>query len=133
MKNFCVYILNLSNKQQYVGFTENITSRLKEHNKGGCFTTKKYRPVKLAWCCYFTNKSKVLKFEKYLKSGSGTEFRRRHFWFRKLLKCCLLSVINKGRGEEGQLQKLFFLFLALNIMFIKLNHYIISGYKSIDK
>lgn len=71
--------MKLLNGQQYVGFTDDISSRLKEHNKGNCFTTKKYRPVELTWCCYFTNKSKALKFEKYLKSGSGTEFRRRHF------------------------------------------------------
>jgi predicted GIY-YIG superfamily endonuclease len=79
MNNFCVYILKLSNNQKYVGFTEDIKQRVIEHNKGGCFTTAKYRPVKLVWCCFFTDKIKALEFEKYLKSGSGTEFRRRHF------------------------------------------------------
>ena len=74
-----VYILFLSNNQQYVGFTENLKNRLIDHREGKCETTAKYRPVKLIWCCLFSNKKKALEFEKYLKSGSGTEFRRRHF------------------------------------------------------
>lgn len=69
----------MSNKQKYVGFTENIIQRIKDHQEGKCQTTAKYRPVKLSWYCCFSNKKKALEFEKYLKSGSGTEFRRRHF------------------------------------------------------
>jgi predicted GIY-YIG superfamily endonuclease len=76
---YIVYILSLSNNQRYVGFTENIKQRVIDHNIGKCETTTKYRPVKLIWYCTFSNKKKALTFEKYLKSGSGTEFRRRHF------------------------------------------------------
>jgi predicted GIY-YIG superfamily endonuclease len=76
---YFVYILSLSNNQQYVGFTEDIKQRISDHNSGKCNTTVKYRPIKLIWYCTFSNKKKALNFEKYLKSGSGAEFRRRHF------------------------------------------------------
>ena len=69
----------LSNDDRYVGYTTDLKQRLADHQEGKCDTTSKFRPVKLVWCCYFTNKKKALDFEKYLKSGSGTEFRRRHF------------------------------------------------------
>lgn len=76
---FYVYILKLSNNQHYVGFSENIKNRINDHQEGKNKSTAKYRPVKLVWCSIFTSKSKALAFEKYLKGGSGTEFRRRHF------------------------------------------------------
>ena len=74
-----VYILNLSNNDKYVGFSDNLKTRIIDHKRGKCSTTIKYRPIELEWYCAFNNKQKALLFEKYLKSGSGTEFRRRHF------------------------------------------------------
>ncbi len=68
----------MSNQQYYVGFSEDIKTRIIDHDQGKCDTTKKFRPVKLIWYCDFVNKKQALEFEKYLKSGSGTEFRHRH-------------------------------------------------------
>jgi len=75
---YYVYILKLSNDDHYVGFSEDLKARIIDHNQGKCSTTSKYRPVRLVWCCLFIDKLKALSFEKYLKSGSGCEFRRRH-------------------------------------------------------
>jgi len=75
---FYVYILLLSNDQHYVGFSENLQGRVKDHNEGKCSTTAKYRPVELNWYCGFKTKKQALEFEKYLKGGSGSEFRKRH-------------------------------------------------------
>ena len=75
---YYVYILELSNNRRYIGFSENVKIRVADHNAGKCETTAKYRPVRLIWFCTFRNKKQALDFEKYLKSGSGTEFRRRH-------------------------------------------------------
>jgi len=75
---YYVYILCLVNNDKYVGFSDNL-NRIVDHDKGKCTTTSKYRPVKLEWYCCFKDKKKALSFEKYLKGGSGTEFRRRHF------------------------------------------------------
>lgn len=76
---FYVYILLLSNNQHYVGFSEDLKTRVADHNMGKCHTSAKYRPVELIWYCGFKDKRQALRFEKYLKGGSGTEFRRRHF------------------------------------------------------
>lgn len=75
---FYVYILKMSNKQYYIGFSEDLRTRIIDHNEGKCETTKKYRPVEMIWYSGFKDKKKALDFEKYLKSGSGTEFRHRH-------------------------------------------------------
>ncbi len=76
---YYVYVLNLCNNDKYVGFSDNLKTRITDHKKGKCSTTTKYRPVELDWYCAFKDRKKALSFEKYLKSGSGTEFRRRHF------------------------------------------------------
>ena len=39
--------------------------------------TKDRRPVLLSWYCCFNNKTKALRFEKYLKVGSGFVFSRK--------------------------------------------------------
>lgn len=74
-----VYILkSLKDNTRYVGLTENIKKRIKEHNDGESGYTKGHRPWKLIWCCIFSNKIKAGEFEKYLKSGSGISFMDRH-------------------------------------------------------
>jgi putative endonuclease len=41
--------------------------------------TSKYAPWQLIVTIAFTEKNKALKFERYLKSGSGRAFAKRHF------------------------------------------------------
>ena len=74
-----VYILeSLKDGSKYVGITENISKRLKEHNTGSAKYSNSKRPYKLVWYCVFQNKTKALQFEKYLKQGSGFAFSRKH-------------------------------------------------------
>lgn len=48
-----VYILRLSNNQLYIGFTKDLKKRLKEHESGKVFSTKKYLPLELIYYeCY---------------------------------------------------------------------------------
>ena len=77
-----VYILvsEADETRHYTGLTENIESRLKAHNGGQVPHTAKYRPWKIEISIYFENDHKAEKFEKYLKSGSGHAFSKRHFW-----------------------------------------------------
>lgn len=63
----------------YVGLTEDLPARLTRHNKGDCPHTSKYRPWILETAVAFRSREKAAEFEKYLKSGSGREFARRHF------------------------------------------------------
>ncbi len=74
-----VYILKSENGDQYVGHTEDLNERLKEHNEGSVIATKNKRPWKVEWFCGFREKKRAIAFEKHLKTGSGSAFRFKHF------------------------------------------------------
>jgi len=80
MKYHYVYILVSIDHPDahYVGRTKDLEKRLTKHNKGDCPHTAKYRPWKIETATAFTSLEKAIAFEKYLKSGSGREFARRH-------------------------------------------------------
>jgi YD repeat-containing protein len=63
----------------YTGLTRDLSGRLQEHNRGRCSHTAKYKPWKIETAIGFRSQKKARAFEKYLKSGSGREFARRHF------------------------------------------------------
>lgn len=75
---FYVYVLKLKNGDYYIGSTENIQRRLKEHNQGLVDSTKPSLPYKLVSFTGFLDKRKALLYEKYLKKGSGFAFRNKH-------------------------------------------------------
>jgi len=75
-----VYILTSPETgRYYVGQTSDLQARLKKHNEGGCSHTAKFCPWKIETAVAFRSKEKAITFERYLKSGSGREFARRHF------------------------------------------------------
>lgn len=70
-----VYILqSKKDKTYYIGTTDDLERRYKEHNSGGVKYTSGRRPYSLSFYCAFSNKEKAYKFERYLKSGSGNAF-----------------------------------------------------------
>ena len=73
-----VYILRNQYGKQYIGQTADVSVRLNEHNEGSVKATKNLRPWQLEWFCGFRDKTAAIKFEAYLKSGSGTSIRYRH-------------------------------------------------------
>ena len=76
-----VYIL-VSEKDSsihYTGLTQDLQARIVKHNQGGCPHTAKGRPWRLETAIAFASREKAASFERYLKSGSGREFARRHF------------------------------------------------------
>ena len=79
---FYVYLMKSINfpKQIYIGYTQNLKNRLKEHDSGEGKHTSRYRPWKLCAYMAFDNKNKALAFENYLKSGSGKAFSKKRFW-----------------------------------------------------
>jgi len=81
MRFFYVYLLRSTKdpNYHYTGFTENLQQRLDDHNDAKVPTTAGCGRWTLLSAHAFTEKSKALAFEKYLKSGSGCEFARRHF------------------------------------------------------
>jgi predicted GIY-YIG superfamily endonuclease len=78
---FYVYRLrSLSDSSQiYTGQTRNLQARLEKHNRGDCSHTAKFVPWKIETAIAFSCEQKAIDFERYLKTGSGREFSRRHF------------------------------------------------------
>jgi predicted GIY-YIG superfamily endonuclease len=62
----------------YVGYTTDIKKRLAAHNNGQVPHTSKFKPWKMIFYFAISNKDKALEFEKYLKSGSGRAFLKKH-------------------------------------------------------
>ena len=75
-----VYILKNESfpNQLYKGSTNNIGERLKHHNSGASPHTAKYRPWRVIFSAAFETEELARMFEKYLKTGSGIAFMRKH-------------------------------------------------------
>ena len=81
MDYYYVYIL-VSEKdadRHYTGCTTNLSARLTKHNRGSVPHTSKHLPWRIETVVRFSDQQKAATFERYLKSGSGREFARRHF------------------------------------------------------
>ncbi|TAL19153.1 GIY-YIG nuclease family protein [Patescibacteria group bacterium] len=67
-----VYVLvSLRDGRLYIGRTENLESRIKEHNAGKTWTTRRVLPVKLLFFEVFLSKDDAIRREKYLKTSKG--------------------------------------------------------------
>lgn len=76
---YFVYILQSEkDRSLYVGSTEDVKKRLADHNSGKVKYSSSKRPYVLKWFCGFPNKQLAIKFEKYLKHGSGHAFAAKH-------------------------------------------------------
>ena len=74
---YYVYILKLSNKSYYIGYSSNLKNRVRAHKEGSTSSTKNLRPVRLIYYSAFLSQNKATDFEKYLKSSSGFAFRNK--------------------------------------------------------
>lgn len=63
----------------YRGQTEDLKSRLADHNAGRCKTTSTLRPWRIRFYAAFETLQLAQDFERYLKSGSGHAFAKRRF------------------------------------------------------
>lgn len=72
MKYFYVYVLHNSSKNfVYIGYSENLKQRFKEHNLGKVKSTKHYKPLKLIFYEAYLSKKDAKRREKYLKTNKG--------------------------------------------------------------
>jgi len=78
---YIVYILISEHHpdRAYIGLTEDISRRLDEHNANKSSYSRKYGPWELVTYITFSQKKKAVEFERYLKSGSGFAFMKKHF------------------------------------------------------
>jgi predicted GIY-YIG superfamily endonuclease len=63
----------------YVGVTSDLERPLEAHNAGLSPHTTEARPWRRLVVIEFDEELPAMAFEKYLKTGSGREFARRHF------------------------------------------------------
>ena len=74
------YVYSLKCKDgYYVGCTDNVQERLERHQKGRVPATTDRLPVELEFYLAIGDKYKAFEFEKYLKTGSGRAFLKKHF------------------------------------------------------
>ncbi len=72
MINFVVYILKCADDSFYIGHTDDIRSRLAQHDAAywpHCFTANRL-PVKLVWMQTFATRDDAFKIERRLKKWS---------------------------------------------------------------
>jgi len=76
-----VYVLESEavSGRHYTGLSSDPVARLDRHNAGLSIHTRKFRPWKLLVSIEFADTSTATRFERYLKTGSGRAFARRHF------------------------------------------------------
>ena len=77
-----VYLLeSVSDRaRRYVGLTNDLRQRLREHNAGKSPHTSKYVPWRVVTYVAFSERPKAEAFERYLKSGSGHAFAKKRLW-----------------------------------------------------
>jgi len=69
---FYMYVLKLKEGKLYIGYTNNLQRRVKEHINGESKFTKNYRPLKLIYYEAYTSKKDAKKREKTLKQFKGS-------------------------------------------------------------
>jgi putative endonuclease len=76
----CVYVLRsrTDRTRYYTGVTSNWRKRLEAHNDGQCPHTSDGKPWDIDVIVQFTDQARALALERYLKTGSGNAFAKRH-------------------------------------------------------
>ena len=77
---YYVYLLRSIPKpnQTYIGSTGDLPKRLAEHNTGKSIHTNKFKPWDLVTYVALPERPLAERFKRYLKSGSGRAFAKRH-------------------------------------------------------
>lgn len=74
------YVLNSQkNNDIYIGSTENLAIRLKDHNDGKVKSTKSNRPWVLLEYYEFETRNQAVKYEKFLKTHQQKEIIKRKY------------------------------------------------------
>ncbi|HLD60542.1 MAG TPA: GIY-YIG nuclease family protein [Patescibacteria group bacterium] len=81
---YYVYLLECKDGP-YTGCTSDLKERYSRHQKGLVPATAKRLPVELVGYFAFKDKYTAYQFEKYLKSGSGRAFLKKHFFKKKII------------------------------------------------
>jgi predicted GIY-YIG superfamily endonuclease len=78
-KRFVYVIRSEATGRTYIGLTSDFERRLAAHNAGHNMSTARYRPWRRVTVTEFQTEARAIRFERYLKSGSGRAFVGAHF------------------------------------------------------
>lgn len=79
-KRFVYVLQSITHPARYYsGLTSDVAGRLQAHNEGHSQHTATLRPWRLVASVEFASEGSAVTFERYLKSGSGRAFAKRHF------------------------------------------------------
>ena len=76
-KRFVYVLRSKASGKLYVGVTSDVTRRLEAHNAGQNRSTAARRPWEVMVTIEFCTEPAALRFERYLKTGSGWAFVKR--------------------------------------------------------
>jgi putative endonuclease len=62
---------SINHNKRYIGYTSNFLRRLGEHNNSKGKFTSKYKPFRLLFRRSFPDKTRAIKYEKFLKKMKG--------------------------------------------------------------
>jgi predicted GIY-YIG superfamily endonuclease len=78
-KRFVYLLRSAKDGRPYCGLTSDVPRRVEVHNSAGSTYTAPHRPWRLVVALEFASEASAVEFERYLKSGSGRAFAKRHF------------------------------------------------------
>ena len=90
---FYVYLLQSDNDNRYIGFTNDLKRRIKEHFSGQSQHTKKYLPMKHIFYEAYINEEDARRRERYLKTTQGRRALKR------MLRCHDLAKPSRKQGS----------------------------------
>ena len=78
---FYTYVLRSEKnpRHTYIGSTGDLKKRISDHNAGKSIHTNKFKPWRLIAYIALPERPQAESLERYLKSGSGRAFVKRHF------------------------------------------------------
>lgn len=95
MNFWYVYLLiSKKNNNWYIGCTNDLRERFKEHNSGKSKYTKDFMPWELIYYEAGMNKKDAYRRERYLKSGNGRK------WLKNRLKCQEIRIYDRALSED---------------------------------
>lgn len=77
-KRFVYLLRSTPTNRPYFGLTSDIATRLAAHNAGQNKSTAPFRPWVLVTLVQFNDAKTAAAFERFLKTGSGRVFAKRH-------------------------------------------------------
>jgi len=75
----CVLRSTVDARRYYTGLSTDVAARMAVHNSGGSRYTRELLPWNLVVSLEFSSEASAIALEKYLKSGSGRAFAKKHF------------------------------------------------------